>query len=169
MSEGGQTYQAGAPTELGSFGLPGSFGVADLGDRTRIVWHYGAQNEIRTFTVRYILTELSVAYDDVVDINLRVWGDEWQVGLERLSARLVLPDRAPGGVYVWGHPAEVDGITELRPDGQGASLDAANVPPNTWVEMRVVAPATVLSDTSGAQGAIRRRARRDPGRGTGGG
>lgn len=81
VSEADQTYRPGAPTELGSSGFPGTFGVADLGDRTRIVWHYGAQDERRTFTVRYVLTNLTVAYDDVVDINLRVWGDEWQVPL----------------------------------------------------------------------------------------
>ena len=47
----------------------------------RIVWHYRASDERRTFTISYRFRGLAVAYDDVVDVNLRVWGDHWPVGL----------------------------------------------------------------------------------------
>ena len=36
---------------------------------------------MRTFEIRYALRGVAVAYDDVVDVNLKVWGDEWDVGL----------------------------------------------------------------------------------------
>ena len=152
VREGDAEYTPGASTELGSFGLPGTFGVAKVeGNRTRIVWHYSAVNESRTFEVSYTFVGLSVAYDDVVDVNLRVWGDEWAAELSRLEARIQLPGRAPGDVYVWGHPASVDGVTELDSRGRGASLRAANVPPEHWVEMRVVFPRSLLQTTSGAR------------------
>src|SRR3712207_7914469 len=44
-------------------------------------------------TVRYRMRGLAVAYDDVVDVNLRVWGDEWTVPLIRLEASLAPPGR----------------------------------------------------------------------------
>src|SRR5919107_1335248 len=68
----------GASAELGSSGAPGTYGTANLGDAYRIVWHYRATDEQRTFTVRYRLSGLAVAYDDVVDVYWQVWGDEWQ-------------------------------------------------------------------------------------------
>ena len=55
---------------------------------TRVVWHYAANNEARTFEIRYALRGVAVAYDDVVDVNLQVWGDEWDVSLGRLTATL---------------------------------------------------------------------------------
>ena len=41
------------------------------------MWRYQAEDEARTFTIRYRFTGLAVGYDDVVDVNLKVWGDEW--------------------------------------------------------------------------------------------
>ena len=90
-------HRPGAPTALGSDGDPGTFGVEDLGNRIRIVWHYRATDEARTFTITYRMTGLAVAYDDVVDVYLKVWGDEWAVGLDHLESRMILPDwRSPG-------------------------------------------------------------------------
>ena len=85
VREGGALYRPGACTELGCLGAPGTFGVADLGGRTRIVWHYAAADQARTFEVRYAIRGLAVAYDDVVDVNVKVWGDEWKVGLGRFA------------------------------------------------------------------------------------
>ena len=151
VSENGRDYQPGASAELGSFGAPDTFGVAELGDRTRIVWHYDAFNEGRTFAVRYTLRGLAVAYDDVVDVNLRVWGDEWEQDLSILSAEMRLPGGAPGETLVWGHPGDISGVTALKANGRGATLSAANVPAGRWVEMRVVFPRDLLDSTSGAE------------------
>ena len=52
----------------------------------RIVWHFQAAGEARTFTVSYRFRGLAVAYDDVVDVNLRVWGDDWASPLGELAA-----------------------------------------------------------------------------------
>ena len=102
----GREYSPGASAELGSSGDPGTFGVADLGGRVRVVWHYAAADEERTFILDYRLRGLTVAYDDVADVNLKVWGDEWKVGLGHLTARVLLPpaDLTAGEVLVYGHP-----------------------------------------------------------------
>ena len=64
VSEGGTVYRPGANTELEGFGLPDSFGVTGIDNGLRIVWHYGATNERRTFTIAYRFRGLTVAYDD---------------------------------------------------------------------------------------------------------
>ena len=97
--EGQTQYRPGGCTELGCSSPPGTFGTEETGDGVRIVWHYRASNETRTFLVSYRLTGVTVAYDDVVDVNVRLWGDEWEVALDRLTATINAQGRSavPGG------------------------------------------------------------------------
>ena len=152
VSEYGKAYAPGASAELGSSGAPGTYGTANLGDAYRIVWHYRASYEERTFTVRYRLEGLAVAHDDVVDLYWQAWGDEWEEPLGSLEATVVLPgDAGKGEVKVFGHPASVSGKTSLGPDGVSPTLIASDVPPGQFVEMRVVFPRELLSSTGGAR------------------
>lgn len=68
VSEGGKEYGPGASAGLGSSDTPGTYGTAKVGDEYWIVWHYRASDEQRTFTLRYRLEDLAVAYYDVVDL-----------------------------------------------------------------------------------------------------
>src|SRR5215212_7667644 len=152
VSENGRQYAPGASAKLGSSGAPDTFGTADLGNAYRIVWHYQATDEERTFTVRYRLEGLAVAYDDVVDVYWQAWGDEWQEPLGSLDATMNLPgDAARGDVKIFGHPASVNGKTSLGPDRVSPTLVASDVPPEQFVEMRVVFPLELLSSTGGAR------------------
>ena len=56
-----------------------------------IVWHYSALDERRVFTITYRFRGLAVAYDDVVDVNMKVWGAHWPVGVSELKAAMALP------------------------------------------------------------------------------
>jgi uncharacterized membrane protein len=144
-------YTTGGCTELGCTSPAGTFGVAEFNDLVRIVWHHDSLDETRDFTISYVMTGLTTVYDDVVDVNLKVWGDQSAVGLDRLDATVDLPG-APiaGEVYVWGHPFGVDGITSLGDDEVSPSLQASNIPAEQWVEIRVVFPREELSATNGA-------------------
>src|SRR5215208_1037723 len=152
VSENGRQYAPGASAKLGSSGAPDTFGTADLGNAYRIVWHYQATDEERTFTVRYRLEGLAVAYDDVVDVYWQAWGDEWQEPLGSLDATMNLPgDAARGDVKIFGHPASVNGKTSLGPDRVSPTLVASDVPAGQFVEMRVVFPRELLTSTGGAR------------------
>jgi len=153
VSEGGRGYAPGASAELGSSGAPGTYGTANLGGAYRIVWHYRASYEERTFTLRYRLNGLAVAHHDVVDVYWQVWGDEWEEPLGSLEATLVLPGGAGEGdsVKVFGHPSSVSGKTSLGPDKGSPTLIASDVPAGQFVEMRVVFPRELLSSTGGAR------------------
>ena len=109
----------GASTELEPGGPPGTFGVEDLGGRTRVVWRFESDGfQERTFRVHYRLSGLAVGYDDVVDVNLKVWGDEWEQRLGRLTATM----RGPGDVVrAWGHPVWVRGDVTLAGPARAAA------------------------------------------------
>jgi uncharacterized membrane protein len=143
--EGGQAYRPGAPTELAPGGPPSTFGVTSTDGGVRIVWRFEASFEARTFTLAYRLDGVAVAYDDVVDVNVQVWGDEWQQGLGRLTASLTAPadvDRA------WGHPVYVRGDVTL--DGPTVLLRAERIPAQQFVELRALVPRSALTSTSAA-------------------
>ena len=152
VSEGGEAYRPGGNTVLGSFDLPGEYGVDENTQRVRVVWHYRALNEQRTFTIRYRFRGLAVAYDDVVDVNLQVWGDEWPVAVSDLRAEMELP--RPIGLTgtryrVWGAPEWVRGVVDRT--RTGTTLRAVNVPSGQFVEMRTVFPRRLLTSTRGAR------------------
>jgi uncharacterized membrane protein len=141
--ERGVAYAQGQKTDLEPGPLR-TFGVTRHGDGMRIVWYFDARNETRAFTVSYTLTGVAVAYDDVVDVNLMVWGDQWDEPL----GRLVAIENAPGRILRgWGKPVWVRGDVELS--GSRAALRAVSVPSNQFVELRTLVPREAFSSTSG--------------------
>ena len=150
VEENGLRYAPGASAELGSSGAPNTFGETPIDGGHRIVWHFQAFNELRTFTVSYHLSNLAIAFDDVVDVDLNVWGDQWDQTLQQLTAELTLPGPASGPSWrVWGHPVSVRGDVTRRPDS--ALLRAVDIPPKQFVELRAVFPRSLLTSTGGAK------------------
>ena len=144
VSDGGRAYSPGGCTELGCTDAPGTFGTTTVGRTHRIVWHYQALDEARTFRIRYRLSGVAVAYDDVVDVNLKVWGDEWEEPLDRLTAT----ETAPGRILrAWGHPVYVRGDVQI--ERTEAVLRALDVPAGQFVELRTVIPRAAFTSTAG--------------------
>ena len=99
---------------------------------------------------------LAVAYDDVVDVNLKVWGDEWKQPLGRLTATVGRPRRrssAPGAI-----PSGCAATS--RSTGGTALLRALDVPAGQFVELRTLYPAQRVHVDRGHAGAGRQRPRR---------
>ena len=84
------------------------------------------------------------AYDDVVDVNLKMWGDEWEQSLGRLTATTSGPGEV---VRAWGHPVWVRGDVTLA--GPRALLRALDVPAGQFVELRTLYPRGAFSSTAG--------------------
>ncbi len=121
-------YALGGCVELGCSSPPGTYGVASIPGYVRIVWHYSAADQQREFTIEYAMVGVATAYDDVVDVNLQVWGDQWPVGADEITARMHVPGGAePGEVYVWGHPYGIDGTTTLGDDQISPALTASRI------------------------------------------
>jgi hypothetical protein len=144
-------YALGGCTQLGCSSPAGTYGVGSNGDDVRVVWHHESEDERRTFELSYTMIGVSTAYDDVLDVNMQVWGDQWPVGVDRLTAEVIIPgEPEQGSVYVWGHPYDLDGETSLGDNGVSPNLEAQNVPSERWVEIRTAFPVDVLTSTSGA-------------------
>ena len=95
----------------------------------------------------YRFTGVAVAYDDVVDVFLQVWGDQWEQSLGRLTVRV----RGPGPpVRAWAHPAYVRGTLRTEADTVVVA-EAVDVPPGQFVEARVLFPRLALVSTGGAR------------------
>ncbi len=148
VSEGGHDYKPGGNTILGSSDRPGVYGWEYTDTGFRIVWHYRAGDEERTFDVSYKVINGAVAYDDVIDIGWNVWGDQWDFDLPQLHASFTNPnlDPANNDYRVWGSPRDVEGTT-TRGDGT-ASLEASDVSDHTGVEFRVTVPRDPNQDTT---------------------
>ncbi len=149
VREGADDFTPGASTELGSFGLPGTFGaVATRDDQgrkiARIVWHYSASDEPRTFQITYRIRGLTRVHRDAVDVFWQVWGDNWKGSLDRLDATLTLPPNVPeGSERIWGHPGSVQGTVTRQ--GRRIVLAAAGIPREQFVELRALLPRSALS------------------------
>ncbi len=144
VAEGAREYGPGAPTALEPGGPPNTFGTERLGNKVRIVWRFQAADESRTFTLRYGIRGLAVAYDDVVDVNLKVWGDEWEQSLGRLTATMTGPGNV---VRAWGHPVWVRGDVTI--EGDRALLRALDVAAGQFVELRALYPRNAFPSTAG--------------------
>ena len=143
VAERGVAFTRGNQTSLEP-GTAGTYGVERRGDTVRIVWYFNARDQTRAFTVSYTLRHVAVAYDDVVDVNLKVWGDQWG---EPLS-RLVGIETAPGKILRgWGKPVWVRGDVELV--GTRATLRAIGVPAHQFVELRTLIARSAFTSTDG--------------------
>jgi uncharacterized membrane protein len=142
VAEKGNAYRQGTDTELEP-GVSGTFGITRHGNGMRIVWYFDARDQTRAFTISYTLRGVAIAYDDVVDVNLKVWGDQWAESL----SRLVAIESAPGRVLkAWGKPVWVRGDVELT--GKRVTLRAVEVPAHQFVELRTLVPRSAFASTA---------------------
>ena len=116
-----------------------------VGGRVRIVWHYQASDELRTFSVRY-----------------RLHGPRRRLRRRRRRQPAGLGLRVGGAA----RPAHGDGVRtrqgrcapgairstcagDVQLAGEGASLRALNVPAGQFVELRTVIPRAAFTSTAG--------------------
>lgn len=158
VSEEGRRYQPGGNTTLGSYDRDGTFGAVpiklpdDDGGPTagfRVVWHYSAQDEERTFTVRYDVTGAAVAHDDVVDVPWVVWGDQWEFWLEHLDAEIALASGSDEPLEAWVKPRRLGADPGLA--AGSASVEIDRVPEGKQTEMRAVFPRSAFRSVAGAR------------------
>jgi uncharacterized membrane protein len=152
VSDASGGYSTGGCTQLGCSSPAGTYGVEVHPTFVRVVWHHDSRSVFRTFSLGYTMRGVASSYDDVVDVNLQVWGDQWAVGVDHLTAAVTIPDGATAGeVLVWGHPYGIEGSTSLGDDDISPSLTATDVPAERWVEIRTVFPTSLLDSRAGTR------------------
>jgi predicted membrane protein DUF2207 len=143
---GSGRYRPGGDTALGSFDSPGTFGVREMANGYRVVWHYSAADETRTFDLTYRATGATKAYDDVVDVTWNVWGSQWDFWLDHLDADIAAASGA-APEQAWVRPRSLGVDPEV---GADASVAIDRVPEGEAVGFRAVFPRDAISSTGGA-------------------
>jgi uncharacterized membrane protein YgcG len=161
VSENGRRYKPGGDTALGSYDTPGSFGTeihrgtSDVSGATdtsrnrtylRVVWHYQARDETRTFDLDYRVVNAANVRDDVVDVTWTIWGDQWDFWLHKLDADI----SAASGVAPlksWVRPRSLGAEPDV---GDSASVSIDRLKEGQNVGMRAVFPRNAITSTSGA-------------------
>jgi len=144
------TYDSGGCAWLGCSSPAGTYGLDEQSSFARVVWHHASNNELRTFELVYRMSRVVTVYDDVADLLFKVWGEQWEVRADLVTAEVILPaGGSDGEVRVYGHPYGIDGETSLGEDGQSPGLIARGVPPHRFVEIRVLFPPALLTSSDG--------------------
>ena len=144
------TYDSGGCAWLGCSSPPGTYGLDEQAGLARVVWHHSSNDELRTFELVYRMRRVVTVYDDVADLQYKVWGEQWEVGADLVAAEVILPDGATEGeVRVYGHPYGIDGRTSRGDDEVSPTLQARDVPPHRFVEIRVLFPPDLLTSSDG--------------------
>jgi len=127
---------------------PLQFENIDQGDSQRINWHYSAFNETKTFTIKYEIENAVTAYNDIAELNWKVWGEGWEKPLKEIEGFIELPMEVKDSneVYSWGHP-ELNGKIGLLEDKR-VIFQAFGIPKGQWVEIRLVFPRKYLPETT---------------------
>jgi len=146
VGENGDAYDPGGNTALGSFDRDGTYGfVSRPGAPFRVVWHYNATDEQRTFQVVYRVENAAAITPDSVDVTWTVWGDQWEFWLDHLDATF----SAKSGVAptnAWLRPRSLG----VEPDiGDTASVSVDRLPEGENAGMRAVFPPDAISSTRG--------------------
>ena len=139
-------YRPGGSTALGSIDAPGTYGTETMAKGLRVVWHYSAADETRTFDLIYRVTGATTVRDDVVDVRWNVWGSQWDFWLDSLAASIeaasgVPPERA------WLRPRSLGADVEI---GSDANVSVERVPEGQAVGLRAVFPREAIESTAGA-------------------
>lgn len=158
VSEAGKAYRPGGATGLGSFDRPGTYGAEQLqiteedGGPTRgfrVVWHYRANSEERTFVVSYDVAGATRAYDDVIYVPWAVWGSQWEFWLDDLHAEIALAGGGAEPGEGWLRPRGLGEEPEL--ENGAAFVDVERLRSQEEVDLMAVFPRDAVSSVAGAQ------------------
>ncbi|HDT12950.1 MAG TPA: DUF2207 domain-containing protein, partial [Candidatus Aminicenantes bacterium] len=107
-------------------------------------WFYTAQDEKRTFRIRYHVSGGITSYPDVTELYWQVIGDGWDRPARDIRATVILPAPVPSkdDLLVWGH-GPLSGRAEIV-DARTARFTAPELASRQFFEVRVVWPAGLV-------------------------
>ena len=136
--ENGQYVQTQFETDA-----PGTFIFQDQVYSYYSKFFYNAYNTRKTFTISYKVIGGIKVYEDVADFYWKLIGSGWDKKTSFFEAFVYLPSKVDEkDLKVFGH-GPLNGTVE-RIDGNCAHYIARDVPPNTFIEARVIFPSSIL-------------------------
>lgn len=142
-----EVWENGKRYEPSSDRRPYTFSVTATETGKRITWYYEAQNERRTFDLKFRLMGVVKRFADVGELYYQFVGGGWERGIGEVDVTLRLPSGVlRSQIQAWVHgPKLLNGDVVIHSDGT-LSMDVSPLPRQTYWEGRVLFPADVLSD-----------------------
>lgn len=123
---------------------PGTFILTENDDAYSVRFYYHAADAEKTFTFTYRIHGAIKVYEDTADFYWKLIGTGWEKKTGVFEAAVYLPEEVePERLYVFGH-GPLHGLVE-RAGGSGAVFRLNNLPPNKFVEARILFPPEILN------------------------
>lgn len=129
--------EPGRPYAESQSGSPGTYQVTRSRDRVDVKWFYSAEDEVRTFELRYLVENAVTVYEDGAELYWQFVGDGWDKRSDRVEITVLLPDGATkSATKAWAH-GPLWGVVRIL-DDHTVRLTVDRLPPATFVEARLV-------------------------------
>lgn len=146
----GTVYQPGECSPDGTK-IPGAYELED-DDGFRITWCWNPPptDTSRTITLDYTVTGAGIRHADSSELYWQFVGDGWDVPSASVQADVALPTE---DVQFWAHGPLTGTVDEVEPGR--IRLQVADLPRNTFVELRALMPAGALAQAPSDGEAVR--------------
>jgi len=132
------------PTQDPNARPPGTFFVADLGSFVRASLFFRLSDTSASFRVDYVARGAARRWDDVAELYWQFVGDQTPLPSGHVHVAIHLPKGVTADqVRAWAH-GPLWGEVRIERDGS-VTLSVDDLPENTFVEARVLFPATALA------------------------
>lgn len=119
-------------------GDKGVFQVIDKGEFIYIQIFSPAEDESKTFRLKYTMKNVAVKYNDTAELYYKFLGEENETPIHYFTANIKLPGKISPNTKIFGH-GSVSGNIYFS-DDDTVKAEAENVPKNTFVEVRILFP-----------------------------
>jgi hypothetical protein len=123
---------------------PGTYELTSSADELYVRWHYVAEDETRSFTLRYRIGDVVARHPDVAELYYQFVGAINPQSIGRVEVEVALPEPAVfGDVRAWAH-GPLHGQVAFEASGRLA-FDVAPLPARQMWEARAVFPVGWLT------------------------
>lgn len=134
-------------TDLAAAPAPGTYVLADEPGRVVVKVGFSAADETVPFVLRYRVLGAAKRWADTSELYWQFVGGETDVRTDEVHVRVLLPPGVPrADVKAWAH-GPLNGVVAIgsqSADLTYVTLDVSDLPPRTFVEGRVLFPASAL-------------------------
>ena len=123
-----------------------SYQLIDEGDGIRLKIFSTAENEKKTFAIKYKVINVASKYNDIGELYWKFMGEDTDVKIENFDLKIALPEGTDKEhIKIFGH-GPLSGVSEII-DSRTVSLKVEKLLPHNFVEARVLFPASIIKDS----------------------
>lgn len=122
----------------------GTYTIGESGGLYKIKLYAPARNEEKEFIFRYTLSKGITVYRDIAQLNRKMVGKDWAVGIKHIKLTVVLPESVPKkDIYAFGH-GPLTGNIEIQ-SGREIVYTLDNYRPGEFLEVNLLFPKKIIS------------------------